>query len=609
MSIRAGFLPLIVWAACAVAAGAQGQGFNVPDGFEVSLFAGDDLAHDIYSMTIDAQGRVVVAGRGYVKILHDDNRDGRADRATLFSDRPKSGAHGMYFDGPDLICTGDDSVMKLRDTNGDGLADGAPEIWTRLRHPEHGANGVVKGPDGWIYIICGNDAEVNEKHASTPYSPVKKPNCGAVVRIAPDGKQSEVFADGFRNPYDLDFNERGHLFTVDADGERDQYLPWYAPTRLFDVAQGRHHGWVLRGWTRSWNRPAYFFDSVERVLEIGRGSPTGLLVYRHRQFPKEYRGGVFSACWTLGTIYHLPLAPSGSSYTSKKEVFMQTTGQIGFAPVDLAVGPEGDLFVAIGGRGTQGSVFRVRYTKTPLPKQPQPPKDDNEALVQVLHADQPLASWSRARWVPMAKRLGDKAFLKDLRGFANDASRDVRSIEVLTELFDGLPADVIERLAKTKLATVRARTAWALGANPTLYFRDRRDRLEAFAIKLEKELPGILNRLPVGALREFEGPWGGWSSLWHELVNDPDNHVARASCEAIVSARVPAVKIAERVTLETLLVLPEIIITRQDIDPRLREAWLAVDTGRLRRVSADQRKNSVERFRKYFSLPSAEAEE
>ena len=29
--------------------------FRVPDGFRVRLYAGDGLAHDIYSMTVDAQ--------------------------------------------------------------------------------------------------------------------------------------------------------------------------------------------------------------------------------------------------------------------------------------------------------------------------------------------------------------------------------------------------------------------------------------------------------------------------------------------------------------------------------------------------------------------------
>lgn len=67
-------------------------GLEAPPGFEVTLFAGDDLAHDIYSMTLDAQGRVVVAGPNYVKTLHDDDNDGRADRATLYSKLPASGA-------------------------------------------------------------------------------------------------------------------------------------------------------------------------------------------------------------------------------------------------------------------------------------------------------------------------------------------------------------------------------------------------------------------------------------------------------------------------------------------------------------------------------------
>ncbi len=456
---------------------AENLGFRVPDGFEVSLYADDDLAHDIYSMTVDSHGRVVVAGRGYVKILHDDDRDGTADRATLFSDRPKSGAHGMYFDGDDLLCSGDDALMKLRDSDGDGVADGEPEIWSRLRSPEHGANGIVKGPDGWIYVACGNDAGVSEKHASTPYSPVKKPQCGAIVRFSPDGKKSEIFAHGFRNPYDLDFNEHGHLFTVDADGERDQYLPWYAPNRLFDVAQGMHHGWVLKGWSRSWNRPAYFYDSVERLVEIGRGSPTGLVVYRHRQFPEHYRGGVFSACWTLGRVYYFPLTPKGSSYESKTEIFMETTGQIGFAPVDLAVGPEGDLFVAIGGRGTRGSVFRVRYAKAKPIEQPK------EEILQVLDADQPLASWSRAKWLPKARNVDAQRFDAVITDDFGDAARRIRCVQIREELGGEPTSEAMRSLGGREDPLLRATAARMLCT------RNRR-----FADQIDKAAQGRRDR-------------------------------------------------------------------------------------------------------------------
>jgi len=451
---------LLILCSCSLAALAEDDlGIRAPEGFRVSLYADDTLAHDIYSMTIDAQGRVVVAGAGYVKTLHDDDSDGRADRATMFSNRPASGAHGMCFDGPDLICTGDNSVMRLRDTDGDGAADGEPEVWTALRHPEHGANGIVRGPDGCYWLICGNDAGVSEKQITLASSPVKHPRSGAVVRFSPDGKPLEVFAHGFRNPYDLDFDAAGRLFTVDADGERDHHLPWYAATRLFDVAQGAEHGWLLMGWMRGWNRPPSFFDSVERAAEIGRGSPTGLVVYRHHAFPERYRGGVFSACWSLGKIYHLPLTPSAGTVRAKVETFLETTGDVGFAPCDIAVGPAGDLFVAIGGRRTRGSVFRVQATgAAPLDK-PEQPLD----LLGILNADQPLASWSRARWLPAARELGEKVFEQAAEDGKFSVGERVRAIEIVVELCGGADHQWAARVAKSEAPPIRARIAWALG--------------------------------------------------------------------------------------------------------------------------------------------------
>jgi hypothetical protein len=97
-------------------------GFEVPKGFEVALYADDSLATDIHMLTVDSKGRVVVAGKGYIKILHENDK-GIADRATLFADFPKSGAHGMVFDGDDLICNGDQGVRRLYDTQGVGKCD------------------------------------------------------------------------------------------------------------------------------------------------------------------------------------------------------------------------------------------------------------------------------------------------------------------------------------------------------------------------------------------------------------------------------------------------------------------------------------------------------
>jgi putative membrane-bound dehydrogenase-like protein len=435
---------------------AVSQGFNVPDGFEVSLFAGDDLAHDIYCMTTDHAGRIMVASRGWVKILHDTDGDGKADRATIFAEFPKSGAQGMYFDEEGLVVSGDQGVRRWRDRDGDGRAEGEAEFFFRTASGgEHGAHAIVKGPDGWFYLVAGNEAGIGVEHARLPGSPVKRVTAGAIVRFSPDGKTSEVVAHGFRNPYDFDFHTFGQIITYDSDGERDHHLPWYAGTRIFDVAIGAEHGWVLKGSPHAWSRPESWFDNTARLWTVGRGSPTAVAVYRHRAFPEHYRGGVFTACWTMGRVYFTPLVRDDSSFRAGLETFMEAGGTNGFAPVDALVGPDGDLFVAIGGRGTLGSVFRVHHVGA----QVQPGHDP---LRQVLAADQPLTSWSRARWVPQAKQLGSGIFEQAAANKRLSVPERVRAIEVLVEVFAGLRPDVVRLLTQDDEPELVARVAWAL---------------------------------------------------------------------------------------------------------------------------------------------------
>ncbi len=443
--------------------GEEESGFRVPPGFEIRLFAPDQLAHNIFSMTVDHQGHVIVAGPKYVKRLVDEDGDGRADRAVLLSQQPGSGAHGLYLDDQGLVFTGDNVVGFLPWAPSGQKLQGPVQVWTHLRHPEHGANGVLRGPDGWWYIICGNDAQVDERHVGTPFSPVRQVHNGAIVRIGPGGKPIEVLAHGFRNPYDAAFWPWGALLLVDADGERDHHLPWYAPNRLFDVAWGVHHGWVLQGWRRSWNRPPWFPDVAPWTFAIGRGSPTGAVVYRHWAFPRRYHNGLFTCCWTLGRVYFFRLEVQGAELRARREVFLESVGHTGLAPVDVAVGPQGEMYVAVGGRGTRGSVFVIRYQgpKAPVSE----PKQPSDPLALVLQAPQPLSAWSRARWVPLARHLGPAPFAQVVLDPNWPELCRVRAVEVLVECFAGVPLQLRKKLAgwKPDSPRVQARLAWALG--------------------------------------------------------------------------------------------------------------------------------------------------
>ena len=438
-------------------------GVKVPEGFEVTEFAGNELAHDIYSMTLDSKGRVVVAGAGFVKILVDNNGDGKADEAKLFSEFPKNGAQGMYFLGRSLVCIGDGGLLRLDDANGDDKADGPPDIFLKLKTGgEHDVHSIQQGPDGWWYLIAGNNAGINGKYATLPTSPIKVPRAGVVFRLKPDLTGGELLADGLRNAYDFAFNPQGDIFTYDSDEEREVSLPWYRPTRVYHALTSADHGWV----SKSWMRRDGYFDMPPALASFGRGSPTGVACYRHTQFPEKYRDALFVLDWTYGRVHALPLKQAGDTWSSQPEVFMVGTGQNGFAPTDVEIGPDGSLYVCVGGRGTRGGVYRIRYvgdghhaTQTTAANL----LTTNDKLDQVLCAHQPLSSWSRAKWKPLALELGAAPFREAALNRAQPAAKRVRAIEVLVELFHGINLETLKLLASSDSPEVRARGIWAYG--------------------------------------------------------------------------------------------------------------------------------------------------
>src|SRR5262249_43816386 len=191
---------------------------------------------------------------------------------------------------------------------------------------EHDAHAIKRGPDGWLYVLCGNSTGIGKAFATLPTSPVKDPVAGCVVRFPPDFRGAEIVAHGFRNAYRMDFNADGELFTFDADTERCVSLPGYEGTRLYHVIPGGHHGWLAPQRAAWWRLPPYFCDVVAPVADLGRGSPTGVACYRHTQFPAKYRGGLFLLDWTFGKIWFVALRRSGSPYAGTPELFAEAGG-------------------------------------------------------------------------------------------------------------------------------------------------------------------------------------------------------------------------------------------------------------------------------------------
>ena len=338
-------------------------GLKIADGFTITEHAGPALANDIYTMHIDAKGRVVVAGRGYVRELIP-GKNGVAEVARELIPAPKDGPMGLLWEGERLYIMSDGGLQLYDGVTGTKPTTQKPQLMLKLKTGgEHDAHAVKRGADGWLYVIAGNFAKVDQVKLAES-SPIKKPIAGALLRISPDGANVECLADGFRNAYDFDFNLDGELFTYDSDNERCIGLPWYEPTRFYHVQRGGNYGWLAPQHGQFWRKPPYFPDVVTPIATVGRGSPTAVTCYCHSHFPKKYQGGFFIADWTFGKIWFVPLVKAGTTYIGKPEVFLESTGENGFAPTGMAVHPKtGELFISIGGRGTRGGVYKIAFTE------------------------------------------------------------------------------------------------------------------------------------------------------------------------------------------------------------------------------------------------------
>lgn len=376
-------------------------GLRIEEGFRVTQISDEQIANDIWCMTLTPKGEPFVSGPGYLSTLLDADGDGRMDKTIKFAET--KGAMGLCFDetGKQLLVMAEGWLWEYRDENLDRVADGPPRKILPFASGEHGGHAIRRGPDGWWWVIGGNDAGINERHQPKPSgiggdSP-SLPVAGAIVRISPDFKESAVWADGFRNPYDFDFNERGDVFTYDSDCERDYFLPWYSGCRVYHAQVGRHHGWRLPGHLRSFRVPDYMPETVPALADLGRGSPTGVHVYKSSRFPRQYHGGLFVADWTFGRIYHLPLAAEATRYVTRPEVFLEPIGRAGFAPTDIVETKDGAMLISIGGRKTRGAIFRIEPTETSntpalqILAHPEPPPP--AALVELANAQTKMGGW------------------------------------------------------------------------------------------------------------------------------------------------------------------------------------------------------------------------
>ncbi|QDV51876.1 c-type cytochrome [Gimesia fumaroli] len=378
-------------------------------GFKIELLYSvpTDVQGSWVSMTIDPKGRLIASDQYGALYRITPAKIGSQDNDTKVEKLPvdMGMAHGLLyaFDSLYAVVNGGkerpSGLYRLKDTNGDDQFDDIKFLREIKGAGEHGPHAIILSPDKKsLYIAAGNhtDLPAPEKsvvpqnwdedlllprlwdargHAAGKLAPG-----GWICRTDPEGKEFEVVSIGFRNEYDIAFNPEGELFTYDADMEWDVGSPWYRPTRVNHVTSGSEFGW--RSGTGKW--PDYYPDSLPAIVNIGQGSPTGIVFGTGTKFPAKYQEALFISDWSYGIIYAVHMKPQGASYVATYEKFASATP----LPVtDLVVNPvDGAFYFTIGGRKTQSGLYRITYVgdESTAPVEPKP---DQLAALRELRRD------------------------------------------------------------------------------------------------------------------------------------------------------------------------------------------------------------------------------
>lgn len=408
--------------------------FTVPPGFVVEIvvppnpnkqYLPAQLPFSLINMAFDAQGRLLVAQeRGPVLLCTDPDEQGQFKTIKPYCTAIQ-GCQGMCWVDDALLLVGDGpkgtGLYRVRCKPGQDVADQVESLHSfRGGMGEHGPHAILHGPDGWLYVVIGNHAWATPKTLS-PQSPLRRwpsggmgpdqgqprstedvllPRLndarghaanilapgGTIWRMDKEGQNLALVSAGYRNHFDAAFTRSGDLITYDSDMEWDEGLPWYRPTRVCHAFFGSDFLWR----TGAANTPDYYIDSLAPLAELGRGSPVGVECYQHHAFPAKYHGAVFLADWSAGVIYAWLMDGSNPNRGTMEKFCLGTPLNI----VDMAVGPEGALYFCTGGRGSEGSVFRIRH----VPSASKPTATGTtHAWASPLDIPQPYSAWGRAQ--------------------------------------------------------------------------------------------------------------------------------------------------------------------------------------------------------------------
>lgn len=337
---------------------------TVPEGFKVTLFAGEPDVVQPMAITFDDRGRAWVVecvsypkwlpvgskGTDRVIILDDQNGDGKFDKKTVFM---KDGLNysGVEYGFGGIWVTAIPYLLFIPDANQDDIPDGPPQIvldgWdTQAKH--NVINGLVWGPDGWLYGCNGILSNSKVGAPGTPDDQRTAINCG-IWRYHPIKKKFEAFAHGTTNPWGLAFDERGEAFLTNCVIEHVFHVvPGARFKRMFgtdfnpytfELMQtcADHIHWAGGTWEGS-------RTGVKHGEAGGGHAHSGALIYLGDNFPQEYRGSLLTANIHGNRLNRDTFERKGSGYVAEHAPDFLMAHDPWFRGIAVRAGADGGVY-------------------------------------------------------------------------------------------------------------------------------------------------------------------------------------------------------------------------------------------------------------------------
>ena len=510
----------------------------VADGIRVALFAREPLVRNPCAIAFDARGRLTVGmGPQYRKprpdtpgdsvfLLVDTDDDGAADERIEFATGFNS-IQGLAWRSGKLWIANAPDLSVVRDIDGDDIADEYIRLYTDLGNLEHGLHGLHHGPDGKLWMSKGNSkglTELPHRVAPRPFrelwgvrTPDDTPDfpapvrfdrdsyrrayhdpeddwglCGGVLRANPDGSELQIVSRGFRNPWDIAYDDGFDWLGTDNDQTHGD--------KIFAPFYGAHFGWG-HAWSYDWKGDEHL-PTAPSAGPLFEGSGTGVTYCGIDRYPEHLRGVFLINDWLRrevliyrprwqGAWMRAAETPLGVLAHAGGGRSMEKSSGRSFDPVDIELGPDGAIWISSWGRqygahhedgriANEGRIYRLWPESAP-PEKPTLPRDPWRDL---------------GTWLPTWRAEAQDAILREGR----------TSIERLLRLLD-LPDAAASKSLETWAAWTLGRIApedseldalfaeWAGKARLNLRLQALRILSHRMQLRRSTELPPIVQKL------------------------------------------------------------------------------------------------------------------